>query len=237
MAHGAVKDGLLTVYVADAGAAFTFMPSAAVVEAVCADTTRTLDLRDAFESLVLPIYFHVSGAEALHGSAIATSRGVVGFCAMSGTGKSTLACGLAARGFPVWADDAIVFNPASDSVETLSIPFQPKLRSESLAEFGATPADGQVDPGREARLSAILLLEQAEPGTAISLDRLRPGPALEGLLPHAYRFGTSKECRQRVTANYLSLVSNCVVAQLRFPADFNVFDELLDRVEDFILDL
>ena len=55
---------------------------------------------DVYRRSVVPMALQAFGWEALHASAIVTDRGIVGFCAISETGKSTVAFGLRRRGFP-----------------------------------------------------------------------------------------------------------------------------------------
>ena len=64
---------------------------------------------DAYRRTVLPQALQFFGREVLHASAVVGPNGVVGFCAYSQTGKSTLAFALAQRGYRPWADDALAF--------------------------------------------------------------------------------------------------------------------------------
>src|ERR687885_2742131 len=67
-------------------------------------------VRDAFRRAVLPMALQVLGREVLHASAVLGPRGVVALCAVSETGKSTVAYGLSRRpGYELWADDAVAF--------------------------------------------------------------------------------------------------------------------------------
>src|SRR5437763_1467997 len=77
---------------------------------------------------VLPMAVQLGGREVLHASAVQTATGVVGFCAVSMTGKSTLAYELSRRGYGLWGDDALAFKTTSTSVDALPLPFQLQLR-------------------------------------------------------------------------------------------------------------
>ena len=66
--------------------------------------TGAIDAEQAVR-LVLPFASALQGAVVLHASAVALPAGVHAFVAASGTGKSTLAAQLMARGLPRVADD------------------------------------------------------------------------------------------------------------------------------------
>src|ERR671935_59558 len=66
----------------------------------------------------------LAGREVLHASAVITARGVVAFCAVSTTGKSTIAYQFSRRGYGIWADDALAFDGADRGVTALWLPFQ-----------------------------------------------------------------------------------------------------------------
>ncbi|MGC4081799.1 MAG: hypothetical protein QM736_06755 [Vicinamibacterales bacterium] len=87
---------------------------------------------------VLPMALQMLGAEALHASAVATTRGIVCFSARSGIGKSTIAFGLRQRGFPQWADDGVVFRAGEGRVLATPLPYQARLRPTSQTLLGVT---------------------------------------------------------------------------------------------------
>lgn len=55
-------------------------------------------------------------AVALHGAAVAFSRGALLFTGPGGRGKSSLTAGLAARGRPVYGDDVVLVDPDSAEI-------------------------------------------------------------------------------------------------------------------------
>ena len=83
---------------------------------------------DAYRRTVLPQALQFFGREVLHASAVVGPSGVVGFCAYSQTGKSTLAFALAQRGYVPWADDALAFETGAQVSQALALPFAVRLR-------------------------------------------------------------------------------------------------------------
>jgi hypothetical protein len=86
---------------------FAFGPCAGDAVHVFAEpSARPESVLDTFRRMVLPLALQAQGEEVLHASAVRMLQGVVALCAVSETGKSTLAYALSRRGFPLWADDA-----------------------------------------------------------------------------------------------------------------------------------
>src|SRR5205823_1705698 len=97
---------------------------------VIAQTRESSELvDDLFRTAVVPLALQVFGYEVLHASAVRTESGVSAFCGLSGTGKSTVAYGLSRRGYPLWADDAVVFSAVDEgTTHCFRIPFAFHLR-------------------------------------------------------------------------------------------------------------
>ena len=70
--------------------------------------------QELFEHSVLPRVYQLHGTPALHGSAVATPRGVIGFLGRAGQGKSTLAASLAPT-WPLVSDDYLLLERAGDA--------------------------------------------------------------------------------------------------------------------------
>ena len=101
-----------------------------------AEPSARLDwLRDTFYRSVLPMALQVFGKEVLHASAVETTYGAIAFCAISESGKSTIAYGLSRRGHPLWADDAVVFEISDREVWSHPMPFEIRLRAASAQYF------------------------------------------------------------------------------------------------------
>src|SRR6476660_5557457 len=175
-------------------------------------------IKDEFQSTVWPTFLQIQCFEVLHASAVIGARGVVAFCAPSETGKSTLAYGLGLRGYPVWADDAVVLDFLPHVIQTVALPFFVRLRSSSALHYGYT--ETQVTRGRLRReggrtenalpIKAICLLEQAESlsdGRVITIQPLSGAEGLVGVLDHALYFSRQDQARKRrMIQNYLMVV-------------------------------
>jgi hypothetical protein len=219
------------------GASLTAIPEAAVVsEAVL----------DAYYGMALPLVVQAArGLEVLHGSAVllpSTSH-VAAFCGITESGKSTVAYGLAARGYSQWADDALAFRvDGSPSVTTVGLPFTVKLRESSSAYFRASSDALDVVEEfewKQARLAAVFLLEPLQRGDprerAVAVEALGPGEALRALLPNAFRFQPqARERRRETMCSYLDLVASVPILSARFPDDLGRLPELLDELERWI---
>jgi hypothetical protein len=218
------------------GASLTAIPEEPVVsEAVL----------DAYYGTALPLVIQAAhGLEVLHGSAVlvpSPSR-IVAFCGTTESGKSTIACGLATRGYSHWADDAVAFRvDGPHSVTAVGLPFTVKLRESSAAYF-RSPSDtpGVVEEFEwvEAPLAAVFLLEpiqQRDPGEGVAVERLVPVEAFRGVLPNAFRFQPQTRERKRQTIDsYLDLVASAPVLSARFPNDLDRLPGLLDELERWI---
>jgi hypothetical protein len=154
---------------------------------------------------VLAVLLHQRGYLVLHASAVAVADGVVAFLGVKGSGKSTMAAALHARGHPVMADDVVALDvdEMADPMVLRGFP-QLKLWPESAASsLGDDPESlprlhpqfqkrsrrltGSLAQGR-LPLRRIYVLAQA-PTPAI--EPLPPREALLQLIHHSYcgRFG------------------------------------------------
>jgi hypothetical protein len=212
-----------------------------VITAFGADGASGDRIQEVFGRSVLPFALQASGLEVLHASAIVMGPGVVAFCARSGTGKSTLAYGLAGRGHPLWADDAVAFEAAACGPRAIPLPFRLKLRPQSLAHFarrGAPPPpSGPVLPGPSRPLAGVFVLERLQPavGTAVNVSRLPAGEGLAALLAHAqaFSFGSFGDPagRRRLAEQYLALIGAVPIFRARFTVDLERLDAVLDGIE------
>jgi hypothetical protein len=76
-----------------------------------------LDWQRVLLGRVLPNVSIAHGNEALHACAVETELGVVAVAAPSGMGKSTLACELMRRGWPLFADDVLILSRRAEAIE------------------------------------------------------------------------------------------------------------------------
>ncbi len=194
---------------------------------------------DVYRRSVMPMALQVLGWEALHASSIVCSRGVVAFCAVSETGKSTLAFGLRQRGFPQWSDDGVVFR-TDGRVVASPLPFEARLRPESLALFGigATagleenrPGEQQFTDDQPLALLCLLTRVEGPPGAAPAIRAVAPADAFPQILVHAHEFDPyDPERRARMMQAYLDLVAQVPVREVQFVPNRSRVDDLLDCV-------
>jgi hypothetical protein len=223
-------------------ASFHFEPGCRVVEVRPDPEADDEGVLDAYHGAALPMVLQAAlEQQALHASAVVTpSRAVVAFCGSTHAGKTTLAYGLARRGYPIWADDVVAFDAATRAVLALRLPFRLNLREESAAHFGAVAeeasyVDSEFEEGTQAPLAVVCELERVERGQPSGLPvgrRLSPSEALMALLAHSFRFQPQTPAEQRrMMADYLELVARVPVFRLRVPPGLGELDELLDEVE------
>ena len=214
---------------------FSFRPGRDEVIARTRDSYELVD--DLFRTAVIPLALQVSGYEVLHASAVRTESGVVAFCGLSGAGKSTVAYGLSRRGYPIWADDAVVFSAVDEgATRCFRIPFAVHLRDASRDYFAApTPAALAVDDRREtSALTAIVVLERVIEAAA-RVERVSIADAVRALLPHAYRFTLADGDRARRTVeSYLDVAARVPVFHARYAPGFVQLPPLLDAIENAV---
>jgi hypothetical protein len=198
---------------------------------------------EAYRRTVLPQALQFFGREVLHASAVVTDAGVVGFCAYSQTGKSTLAFGLGQRGYAPWADDALVFETGTEGARALALPFAVRLRPASQEYFDVEPLPaeerpqgGEITIGAESLpLAALCVLSRAEGPVVVA--RVAPADAVTSLLPHAYYVSLRDERRkERMLRAYLELASLVPVYELTFPAALDELPAVMDKLERVVLE-
>lgn len=203
---------------------------------------RVAAIEDTFYRSVLPLALQARGWEALHASAVSTAKGVIAFCASSETGKTTTACALSRIGYPLWADDALVFSAHGDSFEAIPIPFRPRLSQAAaayLAPAGALPTERAAPADAPVPLAGICLLERHETGDAEArptVAALAPGSALSGLLTHAHCFDpANRERTQLLSRRYLRLIGTVPCFRAVFTAGFDRLPEFVEQLERELL--
>src|SRR6266542_1364742 len=181
--------------------------------------------------------------KVLHASAVRSPAGVIALSAISNTGKSTIAFGLSRRGYPLWADDAVVFE-ISDSGRgvAVSLPFEVRLRA-SAAEFfsldstkARAPATNKVLPfnAQTAPLAAVCVLRRFNNGGAlpVSVRRLSSADAFASVLTHAHCFSFDDvERKGRMMHNYLNLVATTPVFDVCFQPGLTNLPNIFEAIE------
>lgn len=203
-------------------ASYSFGCEGEVAVHPCPGVSQEL-IADRFRRTVLPLALQVRGQEVLHASAVETATGVVGLCAPSMTGKSTLAYSLQARGYPLWADDALAFEVVQGA-RAHPLPFRIRLRRASAAHFGVVSGkarwQGEMQVRAQPRpLEAIFVLARAalRQGSVVELEELPAARAFDALLAHAYYFSLEQtDTKKRMIGHYLKLAACVPVYQVRF---------------------
>jgi hypothetical protein len=197
-------------------------------------------VRDMFARVIQPVVLQAQGAQALHASAVLGPHGVVAFCGVGHSGKSTFAYALSqASGYRQIADDSIVIDVTESSVLVRRLPFRPKLRQPSLRFFrdrrdndphAALPEDAMTGP--PAVLHAIVLLAQdpaaAATAAAVRLDRAATFPEL---LRHAHCFDESDRRHNRALIEaYLAIADRVPVYRLAYRPAIAEIDAVVSRL-------
>jgi hypothetical protein len=186
-------------------------------------------VEDAYRRTVLPLALQALGSEILHASAVSSPNGVLALCAVSGTGKSTLAYALSKRGFPLWSDDAVQFTIDDARTVALPLPFALRLKKPSVEFFGDVEQPTVI--GASAMpLAAIYVLER---GVELELTRLSSTDAFPAVLAHAYYFDLDDADRKRDMMNrYLQLVTRVPTFRLVLPEGLDHIDEVVAAVSE-----
>jgi len=241
--YGWVVDGVYWLRFPGRGT-FRVRPDEKEVAVAANDELEWGIVLDTYRTAVLPLAYHLLGFEALHASAVRMTGEVVALCALSETGKSTLAYGLSRRDNSLWTDDALVLEiEPSEKLRCHPLPFTPHLRPETRLYFdvGAEeatalrPGDGEPLP-----LAALFLLERdtLEGGATVECTQLSLAEALPAVLPHGFRFSLSNVERKRhMMQRYLDLVAGVPVVRFRFTPGFELLPRVLDELESAVRDV
>jgi hypothetical protein len=205
-------------------------------------------VEDEFQRTVWPTALQLQGWEVLHGSAIQTARGIIAFCALSETGKSTIAYALSERGHSLFADDAVLLNFSSKDIIASTMPFQVRLRPASASYFGHAASESDTLFGRvrregktnyeQSQLKAICLLEKLPESSqeTLSISQVSATEALPELLKHAIYFSSQdKERKREMMGHYLSLATQVPIFRASFRHGFDKLPDVLDGLEQHIL--
>lgn len=209
----------------------------------CVQTDQIVDM---YRRTVLPLVLQSRGQEVLHASGVLTRHGVVGLCAVSGTGKSTTAFGLGRRGYPLWADDALAFEASGHAIQAISLPFAIRLLPDAVSLFArdrssseAASACEEVCDLEPRPLAAVCVLDRAPElvhGAPIASRRLRSTPSFVSVLTHAYSFNPRDEVRKRdMVRHYLDLIARVPIFEIRFRAGLDTLPAVLDEIERVVI--
>ena len=239
-ALGTESSGIFRIYFPGV-ARFDFHPPRLRLDVVATGSAQRRLVEELFVTTVQPLVLHLLGFEALHASAVGTVDGIVAFCGMSGTGKSTVAYGLTRRGLSPWADDVVVIDAEDGSadVECLRLTHRARVPLATREFFGVVGDERSDDgeAGERIALRGIVVLERRRAGHH-KIKRLQPVDALSAAMPHAFRFTlTDRERMERTMVHYLDLVSKVPVFRAAFVPSFDLLAEFLDDLESSLSDL
>jgi hypothetical protein len=215
---------------------FAFSQGSTMVHAWPAAGMTRAAVADVFARVLQPIILQGLGWQALHASAVLSADGVLAFCGVGRSGKSTLAYALSRAGFEQIADDAVVIEPAGDGVLTHLLPFVPGLREPSRQHFGEwVSAEGTRDCSslpEQAWLRAVFVLRQDETLSGPELpQRIQPVQAFSALVTHARCFDEYDAVHlRRLVADYLQVAERVPVFSLNYPPRFAQFAELTEVI-------
>lgn len=243
-AYGSTVDGEHWLHLPSV-ASFCFGRDAGNITAVGHPHARTTAILDAYRRIVLPMALQVLGREVLHGSAVRVRKGVAAFCAISGTGKSTVAYSLSQRGYPLWADDAVAFETGPQCISAAPLPFAMRLLPDAASYFGADHLTKSVGGDPHAApppvsapvplVSICLLARLSGPrdGQDVTIHQMAPAEAFPAVLAHAYCFGLHDVGRKRrMVQQYLDLTARVPVYDVRFRATgLERLSILVDKIE------
>ena len=223
-------------------ATFSFSNHSDDVVALAEPSAADEWIRDAYWRSVLPMVLQARGKEVLHASAVRTPHGVVALCAVSETGKSTIAFGLSQRSYDLWADDAVAFEVGERDVRAIPLQFRIRLRPASATYFGQPSTDpgelsdfvdGRQREALSAPLTAIFVLErEASEESVVKTEQLAPAAAVPALLTHAYCFSTEEPERMgQMVQQYIDLTLQTPVYVIRFQPGLPNLPAILDEIE------
>lgn len=239
-------------------ATFRFTAAGSAITAFPAPGANPGHIADTCLRSVVPLALQALGREALHASAVLGPSGVVAFCATSQTGKSTVAFGLARRGFPQWADDAVVVEMADDrrsraehGIEVSPLPFAVRLRPQTAEFYAAgeismermTPGVPEpamrIMPARTPAPLAVICILERKPAAAFSgavdIRRLEASESFVGLLAHAYCFDPADpERKASMLRHYLEIAARVPIFHVTVSDDLSRLPAALDAIARLI---
>ncbi len=165
------------------------------------------EVQDIFTRGVIPVVLLARGFEALHASAVQDEEGVIGLCATSGTGKSTVAFALASDGQQHFADDTLVYRIVDGRPVASRLPFPVRIdqSAREAAHREKVLSFVRLEGVGSAPIRLIYLLRR-DPSLDPRSPRFSIVPAakrFEALLAHAHPFDMGDAARR---AAFLSSV-------------------------------
>ena len=197
---------------------------------------RDDEIRDAFARGVVPVVLLARGYEALHASAVLHPSGLIIFCGTSGTGKSTIALAVSARGLRHFADDTVVYRPAaSGHPQAVALPATVRVDAQAQRASGAGEAVTQAARHTTAPVHRVYLLIRDNGVGPQSPDfgRVQAVQRFERLLAHSHPFEMGTSGRRRAFfQRLLAFAAKVDVWECRFAPDLAALPALAGRIEE-----
>lgn len=215
-------------------ATFWFTEDGAVMAEPATGATDA-DLRDIFVRGVVPTVMLARGFEALHASAILDRGGVVGLCAASGTGKSTISLALASSGADHFADDTLLYRVAGNLPSASRLPFPVRVDASARAALGdrVTAADRSLPSEAPIHRIYHLIRDEAVNPRQPRFESIPVAERFEVLLTHAHPFDMGDEDRRRAfVENLMTLARHVEVCECRFAPDLAALPALAESLRD-----
>jgi hypothetical protein len=185
---------------------------------------------DAVLRVLQPMILQALGWQALHASGVVAGSRVAAFCGRSGSGKSTIAYALAARGCSQLADDGLVLRIDPPSIEVQPLAFAPRLRPASHAHFGDPELRRSV-ARRAAPLGVVFLLEPDPDLDEPVVDDVRPVEAFRALVTHAHCFDpATRTSTGPLVRAYMEIADRVPVRRVRYRPDLDRLGAVVDRI-------
>jgi GTPase SAR1 family protein len=194
--------------------------------------------------LLLPRLLAHDGKLVLHGGMSQNADCALCFVGPSGSGKSTLTGSLAARGYPLMSDDAVVLSPSADGwmaariypslrlfPDTLDHLFPGETRTSEVADY-TTKRRVPFTPGAEASpAAAVFRLRDSSCQDEIRIARLSQAKACMALIENSFALDAADpaEARQRF-ALASAAAQDIPVYDLHYPRKYDALADVQGRI-------
>jgi hypothetical protein len=221
-------------------ATFRFNRADWSVEASANDDSARDLIYDSYYRAALPLALQFFGFEVLHASAVRTPTGIVAFCAISETGKSTTVGALSRLGYALWADDAVIFQINGDDrgADAMAVPFRLRLdsiASSAIRDTGKTHRWPQLGPIelKPTPIAALCVLRRENDALRVAeVNRLSRIDSVTALLPHAYCFTMDDPKRKRLMMRrYIDLAERVPTFTVTIASGLDKLPDVLDEIQ------
>jgi hypothetical protein len=218
---------------------FAVLDDAREVRGYTVEDTPPETIRHLILDQVLPLLLSHHGRFVLHGSAIATPRGAIGFLGQTGWGKSTLASSFSEEGMAVLTDDCLLLEEKTDCMTV--IPSYPGVRlwpdsaqtvageDKCWAEVAHYTGKKRLDAnagigfcGWPTELRRLYFLSSPNECTSVSVNPLSPREVMLELVKYSYLMDVTSRLRlQQDFERLAKFAVNPIFFRLAFPHDYS----------------